>query len=104
MAANFAGKALGEHPGVPTSHVSNPSKDPEQFADPSGAKMRALAWYGKNDVRMVDANKPNVVDGEDVVLKVRSTRGEGGRGADALGKITRSTICGTWGWWVRRWS
>lgn len=40
--------------------------------------MKALAWYGANDVRMVTTNKPKVVDPTDVVLKV-----------------TGSTICGS---------
>lgn len=76
-AANLAEHRLGEQPGVPTSHIANPSND-EKFADPSGEKMKALAWFGKNDVRMVEANKPKIVDPTDVVLKV-----------------TGSTICGS---------
>lgn len=40
--------------------------------------MRALAWYGANDVRMVTTNKPKIVDPTDVILKV-----------------TGSTICGS---------
>lgn len=96
-AANLAEHRLGEQPGVPTSHIANPSNDgqrphlfylkclsthascsAEKFADPSGEKMKALAWFGKNDVRMVEANKPKIVDPTDVVLKV-----------------TGSTICGS---------
>jgi hypothetical protein len=32
--------------------VANPAKNPQKFADPSGEKMRALAWQGPNDVQM----------------------------------------------------
>ena len=60
-----------------TPEISNPSKRPE-WADPSGEKMKALAWYGKNDVRLVETYKPAIVDPNDVVVKV-----------------TGSTICGS---------
>lgn len=32
--------------------VANPASNPEKYADPSGEKMRALAWQGANDVQM----------------------------------------------------
>lgn len=30
--------------------VSNPARDKQKFADPSGETMKALVWLGKNDV------------------------------------------------------
>ncbi|KAI5481243.1 hypothetical protein MNV49_004863 [Pseudohyphozyma bogoriensis] len=78
-ASNLLDKALGlNERGKETTKGTNPGNDPELLADESGEKMRALAWYGKNDVRMVDALKPKVVDPTDVVLKV-----------------TGSTVCGS---------
>jgi len=35
--------------------------------------MKALAWFGAKDVRVIDAPIPDVVDDEDVVLKVTGT-------------------------------
>lgn len=35
--------------------------------------MKALAWFGTNDVRMVDAPIPDITDPDDVVLKVTGT-------------------------------
>lgn len=32
--------------------ISNPNRDGGKYADPSGEKMRALVWRGKNDVRV----------------------------------------------------
>ena len=32
--------------------VANPASNPEKYADPSGEKMKALAWQGANDVQM----------------------------------------------------
>lgn len=61
-----------------TTDVSNPDRDPSRYADPSGEKMKALAWMGKNKVEMVETYKPKVIDPGDVVLKV-----------------TGSTICGS---------
>lgn len=33
-----------------TQDISNPSRDPRHYADPSGATMKALVWEGKNKV------------------------------------------------------
>ena len=41
--------------------------------DPSGAKMRALAWFGKEDVRMIDAPVPAITEPDDVIVKVTAT-------------------------------
>jgi hypothetical protein len=78
-AANLAGKMMGDATDQlsVTPEVSNPSKNPA-WADPSGEKMKALAWFGKNDVRLVETFKPAIVDPHDVIIKV-----------------TGSTICGS---------
>jgi hypothetical protein len=43
-----------------------------------GEKMKAPAWFGTNDVRVIDAPIPDVTDPDDVIVKVTGT-----------------TICGT---------
>ncbi|KZT43805.1 GroES-like protein [Sistotremastrum suecicum HHB10207 ss-3] len=43
-----------------------------------GSTMKALAWFGTNDVRMIDAPVPDITDPDDVVIRV-----------------TGSTICGS---------
>jgi threonine dehydrogenase-like Zn-dependent dehydrogenase len=35
--------------------------------------MRALAWFGAEDVRMVDAPIPDISEDKDVVIKVTGT-------------------------------
>lgn len=35
--------------------------------------MRALAWYGNKDVRMIDAPIPDVSEPKDVIVKVSGT-------------------------------
>ncbi|CAM1501188.1 Fc.00g103500.m01.CDS01 [Cosmosporella sp. VM-42] len=44
----------------------------------SSETMKALAWMGKNKVKIVDAPKPKIIEGRDVILKV-----------------TGSTVCGS---------
>ena len=53
QAANFIEQALG-HQGtaVTEQNVSNPDKDREKYADPSGARMKALVWNGKGSVKL----------------------------------------------------
>jgi len=78
-AANLAERVLreghegnnqpAEGPDV-TTDVSNPNRDPSRWADPSGEKMKALAWMGKNKVQLVTTYKPRVIDPTDVVIKV----------------------------------
>lgn len=36
--------------------ISNPDRDGGRYADPSGEKMKALVWMGKNDVRVRKCN------------------------------------------------
>ncbi len=40
---------------------------------PEGGTMKALAWFAANDVRLIDAPIPDVIDDQDVVLKVTGT-------------------------------
>jgi hypothetical protein len=81
MALSQAAKKLDDAMGGPgvtdTTPVSNPSKD-QPFKTRSGEKMKALAWEGKNTVKIVEADKPSLVDPHDVILKV-----------------TGSTVCGS---------
>ncbi|KAL8984680.1 MAG: hypothetical protein Q9177_004635 [Variospora cf. flavescens] len=79
QAANLLEKAIG-HTGdaVTEQNLTNPDRDREKYADPSGEKMKALAWMGKNDVQLVETYKPKILEDRDVILKV-----------------TGSTICGS---------
>lgn len=79
QAANLGEKALGHGDNANIEQdVTNPARDRERFGDPSGEKMKALAWMGKNDVQVLECPKPRVVQDRDVILKV-----------------TGSTICGS---------
>jgi len=40
---------------------------------PGGETMRALAWFGKEDMRIVDAPIPDVSEPKDVIIKVTGT-------------------------------
>ncbi|KAG8984395.1 hypothetical protein FRB93_006584 [Tulasnella sp. JGI-2019a] len=40
---------------------------------PEGGTMKALAWFGSQDVRLIEALIPDIIDEEDVVLKVTGT-------------------------------
>ena len=53
QAANLAEKAVG-HTGDATTeqNMTNPARDTEKYADPSGATMKALTWNGKNSVKL----------------------------------------------------
>lgn len=72
-------KVVG-HTGDATTeqNLSNPSKDAGKYADPSGEKMKALIWNGKNSVKVVETFKPARIEDTDVIVKV-----------------TGSTICGS---------
>lgn len=73
-AANMAQRIIGDATDnlAATPETSNPSKNPA-WADKSGEKMKALAWYGKNDVRVIETYKPAIVDPADVIVKVTGT-------------------------------
>lgn len=47
--------------------------EPTYKSRPNGETMRALAWFGKEDMRMVDAPIPDVSEPKDVVIKVSGT-------------------------------
>jgi hypothetical protein len=52
-ATNVLEKVIGhDAKGDITMDVSNPGQEGGKYADPSGEKMKALTWYGKNDVRV----------------------------------------------------
>lgn len=79
QAAGLLEKMLG-HTGDATTeqNLANPSNDPGKYADPSGEKMKALIWNGKNSVSVVETFKPAKIEDTDVIVKT-----------------TGSTICGS---------
>lgn len=53
QAANLVEKALGHGDNASTEqNMTNPARDRAKYADPSGEKMKALAWMGKNSVEV----------------------------------------------------
>lgn len=46
---------------------------PEYKPASDGSRMRALAWFGNKDVRMVDAPVPAITEPEDVIVRVTGT-------------------------------
>ncbi|MCJ1296403.1 hypothetical protein MMC34_007969 [Xylographa carneopallida] len=79
QAANYVEKAVGHQDvAVTEQDVTNPARDRAKYADPSGETMKALVWMGKNDVQVIDAPKPRVIEPRDVILQV-----------------TGSTVCGS---------
>jgi threonine dehydrogenase-like Zn-dependent dehydrogenase len=79
QAANLVEKAIG-HTGDATTeqNMTNPDRDRQKYADPSGETMKALVWMGKNSVEVIDVPKPRIIEDKDVIVKV-----------------TGSTICGS---------
>jgi threonine dehydrogenase-like Zn-dependent dehydrogenase len=73
-AANIIEDRLGEYPDgtAVKGNVSNYGIQHE-FADPSGAKMKALVWEGKNRVKVVETAKPRLINDEDAIIKVTGT-------------------------------
>ena len=71
QAANLLEKALG-HTGDATTeqNLSNPNRDVGKYADPSGEKMKALVWNGKNSVKIIETFKPAKIENTDVIVKV----------------------------------
>lgn len=47
--------------------------NPEYRPAPDGSTMKALAWFGTKDVRLVDAPVPSITEPDDVILKVTGT-------------------------------
>ncbi|MCJ1392253.1 hypothetical protein MMC18_009089 [Xylographa bjoerkii] len=79
QAANYVEKAVGHQDvAVTEQNMTNPARDRAKYADPSGETMKALVWMGKNDVQVIDAPKPRVIEPRDVILQV-----------------TGSTVCGS---------
>ena len=55
QSANYVEKAVGHGDNAVTEQdVSNPGRDREKFGDPSGEKMKALCWMGKNEVQVCE--------------------------------------------------
>lgn len=53
QAANLVEKALGHGDNAITEqNMTNPARDREKYGDPSGEKMKALAWMGKGSVEL----------------------------------------------------
>jgi hypothetical protein len=78
QAAAQVEKALGHGDNATTlQDVTNPANNPA-WADPSGEKMKALAWMGKNSVEVIEVPKPALLEDRDVIVKV-----------------TGSTVCGS---------
>ncbi|KAK3303842.1 chaperonin 10-like protein [Chaetomium strumarium] len=79
MAENFASKQAeavlghGDQDRATHTDISNPDREGGRYADESGEKMKALAWMGKNDVRVVETSKPKIVDDHDAIVKVTGT-------------------------------
>lgn len=65
MAENFGGKVIekvlghGDQNRATHTDISNPDRDGGAYADESGEKMKALAWMGKNDVRVSTYPRPS---------------------------------------------
>ena len=53
QAANLGEKVMG-HTGdaITEQNMTNPARDRQKYADPSGATMKALTWNGKNSVKL----------------------------------------------------
>jgi hypothetical protein len=53
QAAALAEKIIGHGNNATTEQdVTNPGRDRAKYADPSGEKMKALVWMGKNKVEV----------------------------------------------------
>ncbi|KAI1793930.1 GroES-like protein [Ganoderma leucocontextum] len=63
-AANVAQSKMGAIPTV---------IHPEYKTRPDGSTMKALAWFGTRDVRLIDAPIPDISEPDDVILKVTGT-------------------------------
>lgn len=60
QAANLVEKALGHGDNATTEqNITNPDRDRQKYADPSGETMKALAWMGKNNVQMSMSAQPD---------------------------------------------
>ncbi|KAK4105099.1 GroES-like protein [Parathielavia hyrcaniae] len=69
MAANFATKQLETVLG----HDDKDRATHTDISNPVEKKMKALAWMAKNDVRLIEAGKPKIVEDHDAVVRVTGT-------------------------------
>lgn len=66
MAANLGAKAAekvighGDQNRAARTDIANPDREGGKYADPSGEKMKALVWMGKNDVRVGEDDPINI--------------------------------------------
>lgn len=59
QAAAGVEKLLGHGDNAITEQdISNPARDRQKYADPSGETMKALVWMGKNTVKIRKHNQP----------------------------------------------
>lgn len=74
QAANLVERLVG-HTGDATTeqNMTNPDRDIAKYADPSGEKMLALTWQGKNSVKLIETFKPAKIEDTDVIVKVTGT-------------------------------
>ncbi|KAH9837123.1 GroES-like protein [Rhodofomes roseus] len=63
-ASNAAQSAMGDFPTVVR---------PEYKVRQDGSTMKALAWFGTRDVRLIDAPIPDISEPDDVILRVTGT-------------------------------
>lgn len=50
QAASYLEKVIGHgNDATTTQDIANPGRDRNKYADPSGKKMKALCWMGKNN-------------------------------------------------------
>ncbi|KAF3914513.1 hypothetical protein AA313_de0208040 [Arthrobotrys entomopaga] len=73
-AANLIERQLGEYPEGTAAKGNVPNYSIQhKFADPSGEKMLACVWEGKNKVKVVETAKPGIINDEDAIVKVTGT-------------------------------
>ncbi|KZT72752.1 GroES-like protein [Daedalea quercina L-15889] len=63
-ASNAAQNTMGEFPTV---------VHPEYKVRQNGSTMKALAWFGSRDVRLIEAPIPDITEPDDVILRVTGT-------------------------------
>lgn len=70
QSANVLEKAMGHvEGGVTEQNMTNPDRDRQQYGDPSGERMKALVWNGKNSVE-VGSSRPTPLYSNPVLIAV----------------------------------
>ncbi|KAK6349494.1 hypothetical protein TWF696_005778 [Orbilia brochopaga] len=69
-AAKLVERHLGEYPEGTAAHAGLSNYDSE---NPSGQKMLALTWQGKNKVKVIETAKPRLIDDTDAIVRVTGT-------------------------------